>query len=57
VTLTRAALDDDNDDDTQHIELKICDKNQITHGSETWTAVTDSSKETRNTKILVEKCK
>jgi hypothetical protein len=43
--------------DTLYIEMKICDKNQITHESKTWTAVTGSSKETRKTKILVEKPK
>jgi hypothetical protein len=63
LTLIRPALDDDNDeddddyDDTQHREMKICDKNQITREGETWTAVTDSSRENRNTKILVEKPK
>ena len=58
LTLIRAALDDDDDDDndndTQYIQMKICDKNQIMHESKTWTAVTDSSRETRTTKILVE---
>jgi hypothetical protein len=52
LTLNKAALDDD--DDTQYIETKICDKNQITHESKTWTAVKDSTRETRKTKILVE---
>jgi hypothetical protein len=55
LTLTRAALDDD--DDTQHIEMKICDKNQITHESETWTAVTGNSRGITNTNIFVEKPK